>query len=182
MSAVIIRSNAKGTVNRAQLRKLVEAGQLEGRTWYHYDETTVTTASTAPAWLPVRLKADGGDFKDDHVNLDAEDLGAGHARAYIDDARRLKLRIHSNLVYELRVVDKRPAPAPPKLAKAQPTIRVIRRELLETACRILKENEDLIAESLRDLGCKSYAVDDVQSAIRHIVDDDFRSSECAGGS
>jgi hypothetical protein len=98
----IIRSNAQGTVNRGQVRKLVEAGKVEARVSYHYANNEVTTDS---AWMPARIKADYGNFFDGHANFDADDFANGGARAYIDDKGRLLLRIHSNLVWELRVVD-----------------------------------------------------------------------------
>jgi len=65
---------------------------------------------------------------------------------------------------------------------APPGVRVIRRELLEAAAKILRQNAELLREALGDLSCGAHELDDVVQAILHVTEDDFRSSETRGGS
>jgi hypothetical protein len=100
---VTIRSNAKGTVNRAQLRKLVEAGRIEARVDYSYDDMSGT--SVGSEWLPAIL----GDGRTGIIGFDEFDFDSSSGRAYLRESQsepgkqRVILRVHSNLIYELRV-------------------------------------------------------------------------------
>jgi hypothetical protein len=61
-------------------------------------------------------------------------------------------------------------------------VRLVRRDLLETAARIIRQSAELLRESLEDLGGRADEVDHVLAAIAHVAEDDFRSHECRGGS
>lgn len=103
----IIRSNAQGTVNRAQIRKLAEQGRLEGRVDYYFDGRETHTSSGDAGWKTVGVRGTPTDKPEAFV-LDEHDFESSSGRAYIGtegSARvgRLLLRVHQNLVYELRV-------------------------------------------------------------------------------
>jgi hypothetical protein len=61
-------------------------------------------------------------------------------------------------------------------------VLVVRRELLEMAAKVLRQNADLLRGSLIDLGVEGHQVDDVLEAIAHVTEDEYRSSENRGGS
>ena len=97
---IVIRSNTKGTVNRQMLRRLVAEGRMEARVDFAYDDMG---GQTSGDWMPARLSTGYGDFVEGQVNLTADDFESVCGRAYITDDGRLRLRIHSNLIYVLRV-------------------------------------------------------------------------------
>ena len=96
-----IRRNASGTVNRATVRKLIESGRVLARVSYCYANNEVTTDGP---WRPAVVRDDAAPLQDGAVNFDASDFATGGGRAYIADDGALKFRIHSNLVWELRLM------------------------------------------------------------------------------
>lgn len=104
---VVIRSNAKGTVNRAQLRRLVQEGRVEARLDYSYDEMTGTRSGTE--WLPALFGPDDIVPRPGLIVFDEHDFGSSSGKAYLREDRddpghqQVILRVHSNLIYELRV-------------------------------------------------------------------------------
>jgi len=106
---VVIRSNAKGTVNRAQLRKLIEAGRVEARLDYSYDD--MTGSQVGKEWRPSAMAVGNRPPRaaEGTIVFDDSDFESSSGRAYLRESNAVPgkqlviLRIHSNLIYELRV-------------------------------------------------------------------------------
>lgn len=64
---IVIRSNTRGTVNRAQLAKLAKAGKLQARVWHSYDD--MSNCVQSDEFLPVHYSADGRSGFDGHITI-----------------------------------------------------------------------------------------------------------------
>jgi hypothetical protein len=101
---MLLKTNSRGTVNRGYLRKLIEAGQVEARLWYRYDDqegTTLIKDEWFPACISTGTNVPGHQDPEGHIALPADSF-RDYGRCYINDDGRIIFRIHSNLMYELR--------------------------------------------------------------------------------
>lgn len=90
------------TYRRDYLRKRIEKGEVEGRLAYSYSEHS--GVQKGEEWMPVEF----GDHRKPGVIVFTEhDLGTSTGRAYWDDREEglLTLVVHSNLFYDLRIID-----------------------------------------------------------------------------
>lgn len=111
------------TVNRGWLKRQVEAGKVEAKCDYHFtDDYAWDNASGfgKTDWLPARIQhptykevgepghersiTDNDDFIEGMMNFREWDFKAQSGAAYCRDGETdIHFRIHSNLVYTLRI-------------------------------------------------------------------------------
>lgn len=113
------------TINRAGLKRKVEAGQYEIKCDLHLtDDYQFDNANGfgKTEWLPARIRrpifeevtlqngfvtshCKDGDYKEGFINLDESDFEGKPGHAYMNEETGLiTLHIHSNLYYSLRPV------------------------------------------------------------------------------
>jgi len=92
------------TYRRDYLKKRIEKGQVEGRLGYSYNEHS--GVQRGEGWIPVEL-GEEHERKDGVMLLSDWALNSSCGRAYWEDrdAGELTLIVHSNLWYDLRIVD-----------------------------------------------------------------------------
>jgi hypothetical protein len=99
-------ANVRGTVNRLKLRRMVEAGQIEARLDYSFDDMTGESSGTE--WLPARVRTQLGHAPEHHgkeIVFHAHDFESSAGRAYVRTSEDgvVILRVHSNLIWHLRL-------------------------------------------------------------------------------
>lgn len=96
------------TVNRGWLKRMVVAGKVQARCLYHLtDDYQMDNANKfgVTGWMPVRISSDGyNDNKQGFINLTDDDFSSQCGRA-ISDEDGIRLSIHSNLSYRMRIAE-----------------------------------------------------------------------------
>ena len=95
------------TFNRGQLRRLVEAGQIEAVGSYHFDDMYGESRNTAKDMPAAIAPKDWKERKEGTCYLYESDFTSGCGRAWISDNGIITLYVHSNSNFDLRIKAKR---------------------------------------------------------------------------
>lgn len=87
------------TINRGYLKRLIERGEIEMISSYHFDDQMGESRSKEP--LPVRIGS-YGDMKQGYCNLYKSDLSSSCGGAYQNPDGTIHLHVHSNCFYDFR--------------------------------------------------------------------------------
>lgn len=94
--------NKTKTINRGQLKRLVERGDLEARTEYCFDETMGCTQGDSSPWKPARLRREYGDTKQGFFNISDFSFRTKSGAAWQNPNGTITLMVHGNEYIELR--------------------------------------------------------------------------------
>jgi len=99
------------TVNRGYLKRQVQKGLFEAQTTFRFDSHYELQDEYVDKWIPARLSAGYGDFKEGYYNLTDFDFRTKSGCAYISsniskDNDIISLHIHSNHIVALRLIKK----------------------------------------------------------------------------
>ncbi len=94
------------TIRRDVLKRLVENDKVEAKCNYRYTDDYIGDNADnfgKSDYMPCRIIKDNSEFKEGYMNLRDFDFKTKSGMAYKDDNGEIRLIVHSNLSYTLRV-------------------------------------------------------------------------------